>query len=152
MTHQYEHNRNELLRWFRWLIVIGPIHVGEQLLFGIDLLSEIRAMFAVYYGYFQNADVGTVVLVILTVTMVQLLVYGGVAGGRARLLAAGFFGVMGAAEAHHILHTVLRGSYFPGLVTSFPFTGIGIMLLIAVVREWRETSRGSNRALAAATA
>lgn len=130
-----DHGR-QLLRWFTMLVLIGPIHMGEQLLFGLDTLYELRAMMAGYYSLFQNPDVGTVALVIGAVTIVQSMLLGALAGGRWRLAVAAFFGGVGVFEAHHVIQTLIHGQYFPGLITSIPYTWIGVLVLRAVVREW----------------
>ena len=127
----------EIRRWFGWLVIIGPVHVGEQLLFGIDELTEIKRIVAVYYGWFRDPDCGTVVLVGITVTLVLLMVYGLLVGGRWPLIVAGFFGVVGVGEVHHLVKTLLHLSYFPGTVTAIPFMAIGVLLLRAVVHEFR---------------
>ena len=75
-----------LLRWFACLVLTGPIHIAEQLMFGLDTLYELRAMMAGYYSHFENADVATVLLVIFVVTLVQSLLLAVLAGGRWRLL------------------------------------------------------------------
>jgi hypothetical protein len=140
----------DLKRWFGWLVLIGPIHMAEQLWFGLDELQELRGMMAAYYDHFRNPDVATVVLVVIVATIVQVLLYAMLVGGRWKLLAAGFFGVSGLIEAHHLVKTLVHGQYFPGFVTAFPFMGIGIMILVAVVREWRRTARPVATTLEAA--
>jgi len=126
----------DLRRWFGWLVIIGPIHMAEQVWFGLDELEELRGMMAAYYSQFLNPDLGTVALVIGAVTFVQVLLYAMLVGGRWKLLAAGFFGLAGVGEVHHVVKTLLHGDYFPGCVTAFPYMAIGVMVLLAVVREW----------------
>lgn len=130
----------EIQRWFGWLVVIGPVHIGEQLLFGIDELAEIKRFLAVYYGWFRHPDYGTVVLVGITVTSVMLMVYGLLLGGRWRFIVTGFFGVVGVTELHHIVKTFLHGAYFPGAVTAIPFVVVGFLLLRAAIREYQNTA------------
>ena len=138
----------DLKRWFGFMVLIGPIHMGEQLMFGLDQLAELKTMMAAYYAQFQNPDVGTVVLVILVFTLVQSLLWAMLAGGRWQLLAAGFFGVFAVGEGHHVLQALYGGSYFPGLLTSIPFAGIGVMILRAVASQWRGTRSDATDQLA----
>jgi hypothetical protein len=140
----------QLLRWFALLVAVGPIHMAEQLMFGLDTLYELRAAIAPYYSNFKNPDVGTVLLVIVVVVLVQVMVLAALAGGRARLCVAAFFGVMGVVEAHHILQTVAGLQYFPGVVTSVGYVWAGIMTLRCVRREWpsAEAAEAARRAIA----
>lgn len=127
-------------RWFGWLVVIGPIHMCEQLSTGLDELQQLKAMMASYYSMFAQNDVATVVLVMIVFMVVQLLLYAMLLGGRWRLFAAGFLGAASLGEIHHVIKTIVNGQYFPGFATALPFAWIGGMLLIAVIREWRQTS------------
>jgi uncharacterized protein with HXXEE motif len=140
----------QLVRWFALLVLIGPIHMGEQMLSGLDTLDELNTMMAAYYSRFTNPDVGTVALVIVVVTFVQLLLLGALAGGRWRLFVAGVFGLMAVAEAHHVAQTLVQGKYFPGLVTSLGYVWIGVMVLRAVVRDWNAATRQVQKQFAVA--
>lgn len=122
--------------WFGMLLFIGPIHMTEQLLFGLDELQELKTLVARYYGRFADPDIGTWWLVVMTATLVQLLMYGLLAGGRWRLAAAGFLGVFAISELHHIIRSMAAGAYNPGVVTCFAFIGIGWMMLKCVREEW----------------
>lgn len=75
-------------------------------------------------------------LVILIVTLVQSLLLATLAGGRWRLSVAALFGIMGIAESHHLVQTVIRAEYFPGVVTSIGYIWIGAMILRCVRRDW----------------
>jgi hypothetical protein len=123
--------------WFAMLVLIGPIHMVEQLLFGLDVMAEFKTMVAAYYSWFANPDIGTWLLVVVSLVLIQLLLLAMLAGGRWRLFAAGFFGVQAVGEGHHIVQALLQGGYFPGLVSSFAYIAVGVMVLIAVRREWR---------------
>jgi hypothetical protein len=107
-------------------------------------------MMAGYHSLFANPDVGTVLLVILGVTLVQSFLLAVLAGGRWRLLVPGVFGFMGLVETHHLVQTVIQAQYFPGVVTSIAYTWIGVMVLQAAIREWRSTTRRAPEHLAAA--
>jgi hypothetical protein len=140
----------QLVHWFALLVLIGPIHMGEQMLSGLDTLYELKSMMAAYYSRFTNPDVGTVALVIFVVTLFQLLLLGALAGGRWRLFVAGFFGVMAVAEAHHVVQTLVQGRYFPGLVTSLGYVWIGVMVLRVVVCDWNAATRPVQKQFAVA--
>jgi hypothetical protein len=147
---RFNSNDKQLVRWFALLVLIGPIHVGEQLISGLDTLYELQALLAHYYALFANADVGTVMLVIMTVTLVQSLLLAVLAGGRWRLAVAAFFGLMGLGEAHHLVQTVVQAKYFPGVLTSIAYMWIGAMVLRSVIRAWPRTAPRDQRHLAAA--
>jgi hypothetical protein len=124
-------------RWFQWMVLVLVLHMIEQLLFGIDELYEMQALMAAWHGLFTNSEYGTVVLVGLVVVLVQLMALAGVAGGRWPLLPAGFFGLAGIGEAHHIVKTIAHGAYFPGAVSAIAFAACGALLLAAVIHEFR---------------
>lgn len=145
-----QQDSRQLLRWFGLLVAIGPIHIAEQMMFGLDTLDELKGLTAGYYSLFSNPDVGTVMLVIITVTLVQSLLWATLAGGRWRLSVAAFFGFMGVAEGHHILQTIGRAAYFPGVVTSIAYICIGIMILRCVRREWPAAQKRLERRTVAA--
>ena len=131
-------------RLFGWLVIIGPIHMVEQLLFGIDEIYEIKRLLAAYHGWFRNPDYGTVLLATIAGTLILLISYGLLVGGRWRLLAVGFFGVLGVTEGHHIVRVVIKGTYVPGAVTAIPFMVVSVLILRAVVRQSRNRSRKSE--------
>lgn len=37
-----EQDDRQLLRWFGLLVAIGPIHMAEQMMFGLDTLNELK--------------------------------------------------------------------------------------------------------------
>lgn len=137
----------DLKRWFVCLILILPLHLAEQFLTGLDELYELKGQLAVIYGWFQNSDYVTVALVGIVVMLVFLLVYGTFVGGRPRLIALGFFAGSGCVEIHHVVKTMMHGAYFPGAVTAIPFAAFGLLLMRAVVREFRKTSSSSAPAV-----
>jgi hypothetical protein len=124
--------------------------MAEQMMFGLDTLYELQSLIRSYHSLFSNPDVGTVLMVIVVVTIVQSMVLAVLAGGRWRLSVAAFFGAVGAGEAHHLIQTAMQGQYFPGMVTSIPYAWIGAMVLRAVILQWPVASRASQRRLAAA--
>jgi hypothetical protein len=78
-----------------------------------------------------------VVLVGVVILLVQFIVLAGLTGGRWTLLAAGFFGVEGVAQIHHIVKTIVHGAYFPGAVTAVVYVPVAAMLLVAIGRQLR---------------
>jgi len=140
---------NDIRRWFGWLIMVLVVHVGEQLLFGIDELEEFKQVAGVYYSWFSNPDYGSVVMVGLIVLVGMSFVFAAMFGGKWRLIPAGFFGVSGVIESHHLVKTFLHGAYFPGAVTAVAFVTVGALLLRAVIHEWRAMASGETTAAAA---
>ena len=124
--------------WYVWFIIMLPIHLAEQFLFGIDELYEMQRFSAVFHSWFQNPDYATVTLVGIITLLVVLMIYAVLIGGRWRLLVFGFFGLVGVGESHHIIKTITHMQYFPGAVSAVPFVAVGILLLRAVIREWRK--------------
>jgi hypothetical protein len=141
MLRTTSETQKDIRRWFGWLLIIGPLHMCEQLLFGIDELYELKRFAAAFYGLFHNPDYASVVLVIIFFSIVNLIVYGLLVGGQWRQIALGFFAMVGLGEVHHVVKTVLHASYFPGAVTSIPFVLFGALLLRSLVFEFRTTSR-----------
>jgi len=131
---------SDIRRWFGWLVIIGPIHMCEQLLFGIDELYELKRFAATFYGLFRNPDYASVVLVTISFIIVNLIVYGLLVGGRWSQIALAVFAIVGLGEVHHVVKTILHGSYFPGAVTSVPFVVFGALLFRSLVSEFRATS------------
>ena len=77
---------------FGWLVVVGPLHMGEQLLTGIEELQSIKQMLAVYLSWFADPDYGIVVLVTIIGTLFLVLSYCLLVGGRSQLVAVAVFG------------------------------------------------------------
>jgi hypothetical protein len=120
-------------------MIIGVLHMSEQLVFGVEELQLFKPMIADYYEAMAGigADKATVVLVTVVVTFFTALCYAVLAGGRLRLVALGFFGVLGAGEGHHVIQALVQGGYDPGLLTCVPYCWVGVLMLIAVWREYR---------------
>ena len=123
--------------WFGWLPIILVLHGIEQLRYGLDELYELQGQVGTVLGLFANRDAGIVILVFGVVLLVQLFVYAFLVGGRGRLLAPFFFGVAALGESHHIIKTIVRLDYFPGAVTAIAYVAVGILLLRAIMREFR---------------
>jgi Protein of unknown function with HXXEE motif len=130
---------SRITRLFLLLTVIGPIHMAEQMLTGIEEFHMLREQLGGYYALFApaHADVATVGLITIVWTVVSLLFYAVLAGGTARLAVLGVFGAFGVHEAHHVLEASVEGGYDPGLVTCVPYAIAGYYLVKAVVQEYR---------------
>ena len=122
-----------------WLMIIGVLHMSEQLVFGVEELQLFKPMMADYYQAMAaiGPDRATVVLVTVVVTFFTWLCYAILAGGRLRLAALGFFGVLGAGEGHHVVQAIVKGGYEPGLLTCVPYCWVGVLMLMAVWSEYR---------------
>ena len=124
-------------RWFLWLMIIGPLHMGEQVLTSIEEFHMLREQLGGYYSLFEPAfaDSATVILITIVFTFASLLIYGAMRGGRARLAVAGVFGLLGVGEVHHVFGSIAKGGYDPGVVTCVAYFAVGCLM----VREvWRE--------------
>ena len=125
--------------WFGWLPIVLILHGIEQLFTGLDELYELQGQVGMVLGLFENRDAGIVVLVFAVVLLVQMFVYTQLVGGRWRLLAPTFFAVAALGESHHIIKTVVRLDYFPGAVTAIAYVAVGVLLLRAILREFRSS-------------
>jgi hypothetical protein len=121
---------------FLAIVAVGALHMGEQLLFGIEEFYMLRDAVGRWQALFPPAwaDQASVLLITLVGTALSLLFYALVFGTRAARWVVGGFGVLGVTEAHHWLEALVRGGYDPGLVTSVAYVAIGAL----IVRElWR---------------
>ena len=137
VTATFEYGVMTIRTLFGLLVVVAPLHMGEQLLTGLDELYRLKAVLAVYLSWFDDPDYGIVVLVTIAGTLFLLLAYGLLLGGRARQLAIGLLGVLAVTESHHLFTAVARGGYSPGVITAIPFVVIGVLML-------REIKRGAR--------
>src|SRR5262245_49410270 len=96
-------------RSYRWMLVMGILHVAEHLGLGTGDLDDAKRLLAAYYGVFSGVDYATVVLLIAATGLALLLFLATLAGGRPRTKAAGFFGIAAMAELHHVAETIARG-------------------------------------------
>jgi hypothetical protein len=132
---------SQIRKLFLLLVVIGPLHMAEQLLTSIEEFYSIRRLLDGYYAWFDpgSADWATVVLITITWTIGSLLMYALLLEGRARRIVLGVFGLLGIQELHHVAESVAKGGYDAGVVTCVPYAVVGALLLAAV---WREARRG----------
>lgn len=124
---------------FLLLGLIGPIHMIEQMIFGIDEFYMLRDSLDAWYALFPAAaaDHATVGLITIMGAVFTAMFVALSAGGKARLVVLGFFGVFGLTEVHHVVEALVRHAYDPGLVTSLGYVGLGAALFASVVFEWR---------------
>ena len=126
-----------------WLTIVGPLHMTEQLITGINEYYMIKEQVVDgYYALFAPADTdwATVLLVTIVWTFISLLFYGVLKGGRVMLAVVGAFGVFGASEIHHVIEQLTKTTFEPGVLSSVPYSAVGILMMIAVWREFRRTT------------
>ena len=126
---------------FLLLTIIGPLHMGEQILTSIEEFYAIRRSLASYYALFDPAaaDSATVLLITIVWTICSLLFYALLREGLPRLLVMGFFGLFAAAEAHHVIQTIVARAYDPGLIMAVPYSVVGVLMVRAVWQEFQRT-------------
>ena len=132
---------NRSNRLFLLLVVIGPLHMIEQMLTSIEEFHWIRSQMDGYYSWFSPAaaDLATVILITVVWTKVSLLLYALLVGGTARLFVLALFGLFAVSEIHHVVEALSRGGYDAGVITCIPYAAVGCLLVAAV---WREFRRG----------
>ena len=128
-------------RLFLFTTAMIPLHIVEQLVFGIDELYELRSMAWDMVSWLPDPDYGIVVQVGVVTTLVLGLCWAFMVGGVPRLIASGFFGLQFMVESHHIIKTIVSGNYFPGAVTATVIVGLGAMIVASVWREFRGSSK-----------
>src|SRR5262245_59863477 len=133
------HVMERIQKLFLLLTLIGPLHMAEQMLTGIEEFYGIRSQLETYYGWFDPAaaDLATVILITIVWTTVSLLMFALLRGGAPRLFVLGIFGVFGAQEGHHIVEAFMKGGYDPGVVTCVPYLIAGNLLVTAAWREFK---------------
>ena len=123
---------NSVPRLFLLTTAMIPLHIVEQLVFGIDELYELRTMAWDMVSWLPDPDYGIVVQVGVMTTLVLTLCWAFMVGGLPRLIASGFFGLQFMVESHHIVKTLLHGEYFPGAVTATVIVGLGATIVHSV--------------------
>lgn len=138
------------IKWlFLLLVIVGPLHMIEQMMFGIDELYEMKRLVGLYQSWFSNPDMGTVLLVTIAGASLLLMMYGLLAGGRWQLVVVGMLGLLSAGEVHHVVRVFLSGRYNPGVVTSVPFAATGALLLYAAYSEMKSVGPPQRQKVAA---
>ena len=134
---------------FLLLMIIGPLHMGEQLLTRIDEFYSIRELCGRYYAFFPPAaaDHASVLLITIIWTLVSVLLYSLLHDGTTRLIVPAIFGVFGATEVHHVIESLVAGAYDPGVITCIPYSIVGALLVAEVWREFKRetTANGAFR-------
>jgi hypothetical protein len=132
---------DRLNKLFLLLIVIGPLHMFEQMLTSIEEFYWLRGQVEQYYAWFapSSADLASVILVTVVWTKVSLILYAILVGGVARLVVLAMFGLFGVSEVHHVIEALAKGGYDAGVVTSIPYTAIGCLLVADVWRTFRRS-------------
>jgi hypothetical protein len=126
-----------------WLTIIGPLHMAEQLMTGINEYHMIKEqVVGGYYSWFapQDTDWATVLLITIVWTFVSVLFYGVLKAGRAMLAVTGFFGLFGASEIHHVFEQLTKATFEPGVLTCVPYCAAGVLMLVAVWQEFRRST------------
>ena len=118
-----------LQKLFGWAIVLLWVHMTEQIMFGLDELYELQAVYAKFATLFTNADLAAVVMVTIITSVVFLFCYGLMIGGRAALAVFTYFGLEFTYELHHVFKTITHGEYFPGAVSSIAIATVGCLIL-----------------------
>lgn len=129
---------------FLLLTVIGPLHMGEQLVTRIDEFYAIRQFFGGYYAWFPAtaADHASVILITIFWTTASVLLYAVLLEGTPRLAVMALLGVFGVTELHHVIEAVASGGYDPGVITCVPYAAAGWLMVQAAWREFQR-SRGA---------
>ena len=120
------------------IIAIGVAHMGEQLATSIEEFYMIREALGGWYAMFpaSYSDHASVALITIVFTTISLIFYALMRGGRAPLIVAATFGLLGIGEAHHWLQAATTGAYDPGLITSILYVGVGLLIMREVAREF----------------
>lgn len=126
----------KLNRLFLAIVLVGALHMGEQLIFGVEEYHMLRDGVRTWWTWFPAVEAAraSVLLITIVFTTLSLMMYGLLVGGGARLFVLGAFGVLGAQEIHHLFEAIAKRGYDPGLVTSFLYVWIGVWVLQVV---WR---------------
>src|SRR5215469_13904801 len=124
-------------RWFGWIALIAPLHMCEQLLFGIGELAALKRILAHYYLWFRQPDYGTVLLVTLFGSLMFALTFGILAGGLLKEIALSVWALIAIGEVHHIVESLSALRYTPGAATAIPYVTFGALLMAAIFREHR---------------
>ena len=125
-------------RWFGWIALIAPLHMCEQLIFGIGELAALKRILAHYYVWFRQPDYGTVLLVALFGSLMFGLTYGILAGGLLKEISLSVWALFAIGEVHHIIESLSALRYTPGVATAIPYVTFGVLLKVAIFREHRE--------------
>lgn len=131
----------KLTKLFLAIIVVGVLHMAEQIVFGVEEFRMLKAAIGGWWTLFPStyADEASVILITIVFTTMSLLIYGAMRAGKAALLVAALFGGLGVQEAHHWIEAIEKRAYDPGLVTSFAYVWVGALILREV---WFQLTAG----------
>jgi hypothetical protein len=104
--------------WFGWVAPMVPLHMSEQLLYGIGELATLKRILAVYHGWFQQPNYGTVLLVASVGTLIIGLTYGILAGGLMKKISLSVWALFAIDEVHHVIESLAALRYTPGAATA----------------------------------
>ena len=121
------------------IIAVGAVHMGEQLMTGIEEFYMIRGLVDDWHGLFPATKSGqaSVILITIVFTLVSFMFWALAKGGKAALFIMGFFGFFGVTETHHVFEAIASGGYDPGFFSSVLYVWFGGLMLMEVWREWR---------------
>jgi hypothetical protein len=127
-------------RWFVALLLIGPLHMFEQMMTSVEEFHMLRGSLGGYYAMFSpdHADVASVGLITVAWTVASVLIHLAMRGGRSRLVVAGLFGAFALTELHHVTDALGKGGYDAGLMTCVPYAIGGMYLLKATTDAWTQ--------------
>jgi hypothetical protein len=136
---------------FLLITAIGAVHMGEQLIFGIEEYYMLRDGIGGWFHLFPAEFAGhaSVALITLVFLSISLMLYGLMRGGAAALIVLGSFGVLGVQEGHHVIEAIESGAYDPGLITSIAYVWVGWLILAEVWREFRARKQARAELVAA---
>ena len=128
------------------LTLIGPLHMTEQMMTGIEEYHMIKEQIGGYYALFspQDTDWATVLLITIVWTFISLLIYAVLRGGKSMLAVMGFFGFFGVTEIHHVFEQMAKTTFEPGILTSVPYCAIGVLMMIAAWQQFRRTASATS--------
>jgi len=128
---------NTSTRLYGWIKLLTVLHVGEQVMFGMQDVRALKRMLAAYDGCFRNAGNAAAVLLPTGVGLAMLTIHCILKGGRARFIALFVLGLPAIGELHHLVETANAGHYTSGTVTAVPSVVCGMLFLRALVEENR---------------
>ena len=127
----------ESTRWWGWITLIAVLHMGEQLIFGLQELQMLKRVIGIYDNWFSNKDIATVALVTILVGLIYFAIFCILNGGRTQFIALVALNMTALGEVHHLIETALTHRYTPGTVTAIPYIWAGVRFLRALVKERR---------------
>ena len=128
-----------LAQLFLMITAVGVVHMGEQIVFGVEEYQMLRGIVGAWHALFPSswADQASVLLITIVFASVSLMIYAAMRGGVWATVVLGLFGLLGVSEAHHWIEAAAERAYDPGLVTSFAYVWLGVLVLIDAGRGLR---------------